>query len=194
MSAWILLTDIVNDMGIAACNPQTCIYEIRKQLMRKQFLEAGRIINTHGVRGGVKIEPWTDSPSDLCSIKTIFIDEKPVKVLSSSTHNGFVIAYFEGYTSLDDAIRLKNKTVFINRNDICLEEGAFFLQDLIGLTALDYESGEQLGTLTDILELPAGNVYLIKGDREILVPANGGFMKDLDIDSGWIKFTLIEGM
>ena len=65
---------------------------------------------------------------------------------------------------------------------------------LIGLTALDYESGEQLGTLTDILELPAGNVYLIKGDREILVPANGGFMKDLDIDSGWIKFTLIEGM
>ncbi len=162
--------------------------------MRKQFLEAGRIINTHGVRGGIKIDPWSDSPADLCKIKTFYIDKNPVKVVTASVHNGFVIATLEGYSSLDDAIRLKNKTIYIDRNDIRLDEGAFFLQDLIGLAAFDIDSGKELGTLVDILELPAGNVYVLKGEREILVPANGGFMKKLDIDGGFIKFSLIEGM
>lgn len=162
--------------------------------MRKQFLEAGKIINTHGVRGDVKIDPWTDSPEFLCKIKTFYINDNPVKVLSSRVHNGFVIAKLDCCESIDDAIKLKNKVFFIDRNDVKLKKGAFFLQDIIGLDAVDFENGEKLGTLADVLELPAGNVYVIKGDREILVPANDEFVKEVNIDGGYIKFRLIEGM
>ena len=162
--------------------------------MRNQFLEAGKIINTHGVRGGIKIEPWTDSPSDLCKIKTFYIDNRPYKVTSSRAHNAFVISALEGVDTVDDAVKLKNKIIFIDRNDMHLKDGAYFLQDLIGLDAVDFKGGEKLGVLTDIMELPAGNVYVITGDREILVPANAEFVKEIDIDGGKIKFSLIEGM
>ena len=162
--------------------------------MRKQFLEAGKIINTHGIRGEVKIDPWTDAPEFFRKIKTLYIDGSPVKIVSARVHKSFVIASLEGVGDMDSALRLKNKLVFINRDDVPLEDGAFFLQDLIGLKALDFETGDEIGTLTDIMENPAGNIYVIKAEREILVPANGPFVKEIDIDGGYIKFTLLEGM
>ena len=161
--------------------------------MRKQFLEAGKILNTHGVRGEVKIQPWTDSPSFLCKIKTLYIDSTPVSVVSARVHNGIVISKLDGYDSIDDSLRLKNKIVFLNRDDVTLEEGSYFLQDLIGLKAISV-TGDDLGVMDDILELPAGNVYVIKGAREILVPANDEFVREVNIDGGYIKFSLIEGM
>ena len=162
--------------------------------MRKQFLEAGKIINTHGIRGEVKIDPWTDAPEFFRKIKTLYIDGSPVKIVSARVHKSFVIASLEGVADMDSALRLKNKLVFINRDDVPLEDGAFFLQDLIGLKALDFETGDEIGTLTDIMENPAGNIYVIKAEREILVPANGPFVKEIDIDGGYIKLTLLEGM
>ena len=162
--------------------------------MIKQFLEAGKILNTHGIRGEVKIEPWADSPSFLCKMKTLYIDGTPYKPSTSRVHNGLVILKFEGISDIDGALKLKNKIVCINRDDVKLEHGAYFLQDLIGLKAVDNDTGAEIGTMSDILELPAGNVYVIRGDREILVPANEEFVREVNIDGGYIKFHLIEGM
>ena len=162
--------------------------------MGSRFLEAGKIVNTHGVRGEVKLQPWADSPGFLASFESLYIDGSPVKVLSARVHKGCVIAALEGVSDIDGAIRLKNKTVFIARDDAVLEEGRHFVADLIGLRAVDAETGGELGLISDMLSLPANDVYVIEGAREILVPAVPEFVEEISITGGYVKFRLIDGM
>ena len=162
--------------------------------MDRKFLEAGIIVNTHGVRGEVRIQPWADSPEFLAGVGRFFIDGTPVKVLSARVHKNFVIAFLEGVSDIDGAIKLKNKTVFIDRNDVHLGNGQFFIADLFGLRVIDAETGEGIGTLADVLCLPANNVYVIRGNSEILVPAVPDFIIETNIDEGFIRVRLIEGM
>jgi len=162
--------------------------------MKTNLLEAGKIVSTHGIRGEVKILPWADSPEFLTEFDYLFIGNSPIKVLSSRAHKGCVIAALEGVVNVDDAIRLKNKIVFINRDEVDLDEDQHFIADLIGLTAIDAETGDNLGTVKDVMSLPSNNVYVIKGEREILVPAVPDFVKEINIEAGTIKLKLIEGM
>jgi len=159
-----------------------------------KFLQAGKIVNTHGVRGEVKIQPWADSPDFLAGFENLFIDGAPVRLLSSRVHKGCLIAALEGVEGIEDAIGLKNKIVYIDREGVTLEEGRHFVADLIGLKAVDAQSDSELGTVADVLSLPSNNVYVIKGPREILVPAVPDFVKEIDISSGIIRIKLIEGM
>jgi 16S rRNA processing protein RimM len=85
--------------------------------MKKQFLEAGKIVNTHGVHGQVKIQPWTSRPDFLCTLQYVYLDGKRVKIFASSVHKDFVIASLEGIGDIDDAIPLKNKILYIDRDD-----------------------------------------------------------------------------
>ena len=162
--------------------------------MKKQYLEAGRIINTHGIRGEVKVDPWTNSPEILAGFKRFFIDEKPVGVLSARVHRNFVILALEGICDIDTAILLKNKTIYIDRDDAPLSDGEYFLQDIIGLKVLDEKSGAEIGTLSEVIDLPSGAVYVVNGEREILIPAVPEFIKHVDIDGGAVTVSLIEGM
>jgi len=162
--------------------------------MDDMLIEAGKIVNTHGLSGEVKIQPWADSPEVLTSLERLYIDGTPIKILSARVHKGCVIAALEGVEDVDSAIGLKNLTVFIDRNDVLLEEGRHFVADLIGLRAINADTDEQLGTVADVLSLPANNVYVIKGEREILIPAVPDFVDKIDISGGYIKLRLIEGM
>lgn len=162
--------------------------------MIKQFLEAGKITSTHGVRGEVRIEPWANTPEFLCGFKTLYIDGTPMIVLSSKVHKSAVITLFEGIDSIDSAVCLKNRIVFIDRKDAGLEVGEHFLSDLIGLAAIDEATGEELGKITEIIPLSPNNVYVINGRREILVPAVPEFVREINVQTGQITFRLIEGM
>jgi len=162
--------------------------------MIKKFLEAGKIVNTHGVRGEVKIQTWTNSPDFLCQFNTLYIDEKPHKINSIKPHKQSLIASLESITDFDGAIRLKNKIIYIDRDEIELSDGTFFIQDLIGLDVLDDGTGQKIGTLKEILDLPKNNVYVIQAESEILVPAVPEFIKEVNIDGGYIKVAIIEGM
>ena len=159
----------------------------------KKYLEAGKIVNTHGIKGEVKIQPWADSAEFLAKIKTFYIDEKPFKLVSGKVHKEFLIAQLEGISDVNEAMVLKNKTVFINRADVKLPKGSFFLQDIIGATVFD-ESGKEIGKLTDVLEMPASNVYVVNGDREILIPAVPEFVLKTDVNAGSVIVRLIDGM
>jgi 16S rRNA processing protein RimM len=163
-------------------------------MSRERFLEAGRIVNTHGVRGEVKIAPWADSPDFLTGFEHFYIDGAPVKVLSARIHKGHVIAALDGVSDVGAAIALKNKVVRIDRDCAGLPEGRHFVADLKGLRVVDAGSGEDIGTLADVLALPAGDVYVIDGTREILVPAIPEFVEEVNVDGGYIKVRLIEGM
>ena len=162
--------------------------------MSDSFLEAGKIINTHGLRGEVRIQPWADSPSFLAGFRHLYIDGVQVEVLSARVHKSYVIALFKGVEDIDSAIRLKNKIVHISKNDVNLEEGRYFVADIVGLRAVDAVTGEELGTVSEVLSLPANNVYVIKGAREILVPAVPDFIIETNMAAGYIKLRLLEGM
>lgn len=163
--------------------------------MKQQFLEAGKIVNTHGIRGEVKIVPWCDTPEFLCGFDTIYLDGNPVNVLHTSIHKGNILARLEGVDDVNAAMRLKEKVVFIDRDQVQLPEGRHFLADLIGLTVIDDDTGEELGMLADVLTPPAHQVYVVRGkDREYMIPAVDEFLRGTNIDEGYIRVHLIEGM
>ena len=162
--------------------------------MRDRFLEAGIIVNTHGIHGEVRIQPWADSPGFLAGFGRYYIDGAARQVISARVHKSFVIAALDGVSDIDGAIRLKNKTVFIDRDDAALDEGRYFIADIVGLCAVDAKTGEGIGTVVEVLSLPANNVYIIRGEREILVPAVPDFIVETNIDEGYAKIRLIEGM
>ena len=161
---------------------------------KKALIEAGRIVNTHGVQGEVKIEVWLDSPQFLKSFKRLTLDSgEERKVLGAKTHKDFVIARLEGVDDVNAAMRLKGKTVSVRREDARLPKGAFFLQDILGARVAE-EDGHEIGTLVDILETPASNVYVVRGEKEHLIPAVPEFVRETDVENGVITVRLIEGM
>lgn len=161
--------------------------------MIKQYLEAGRIVNTHGVRGEVKIEPWADDASFLTRFKRLYVDGKPVRVLSCRVHKTMCIAALEGVTDVNAAMPLKGKILFIDRNDAKLPRGTVFLQDILGAKVVD-EAGTELGILEEILPAPAASVFVVRGEREILIPDVPAFILDKDAENGIVTVRLIEGM
>lgn len=163
--------------------------------MKSEFLETGEIVNTHGVRGEVKVMPWADSPGFLCQFDTLYIDGKAVKVLSSRVHKTAVLCTLEGVDSVEKAMKLKGKVVSLRREQIQLPEGYHFLVDLVGLKAIDAASGEELGTVAEVLTLPAHNVYVVRGKgKEYMIPAVPAFIVETNEDEGFIKVNVIEGM
>ena len=160
---------------------------------KSKFLEAGEIVNTHGVRGEVKILPWTDSAEYLRGFKTLYINETPYAVKSSFVHKGCVIAALEGIEDVNAAMALKGRTVCFARADAHLPEGHFFLADILGARVVT-EDGAEVGELVDIIENPTQNVYVVKGEREHLIPAVPEFIVNTDAESGVVTVRLIEGM
>ena len=162
-------------------------------MKNNELLECGKIVNTHGIRGEVKIVPWADSPEFLCDLPALYIDGKAVKIRNARVHKGNVIALLEGIDDVNAAMLLKEKIVSMSRSDVDLPEGSFYLADIIGLKVID-DSGKELGILDDILSPSLQQVYVIKGEREIMIPAVPEFVLETNVDGGYIKVRLIEGM
>ena len=163
--------------------------------MKHPFLEAGQIVNTHGIQGEVKIVPWCDSPEFLCGFDTLYIDGAPVKVRAARAHKGNVLARLEGVDDVNAAMRLKNKVVSIDRSGVELPDGRHFIADLMGLTVIDDDTGAELGVIADVLTPPAHEVYVVKGgEKSDMIPAVDAFLRGTSVEEGWVRVHLIEGM
>ena len=160
---------------------------------KQQYIEAGKIVNTHGVAGEVKIEVWLDSPQLLRRCGRIFLNGAEKKLLSGKVQKNFLIAKLEGVDDVNAAMGLKGKTVTVDRNDVRLPKGTFFVQDILGASVRD-EQGREIGKLTDVLERPASNIYVVQGEQEHLIPAVPAFILNTDAEAGVITVRLIEGM
>ena len=101
--------------------------------MQKPYLEAGKIVNTHGVRGEVRIQPWEDDAAFLLGFRTFYIDGAPVPVAHSRVHKGMLVVKFQGVDDVNAAMTLKNRVVSIARADVTLPDGQYFQQDLLGI-------------------------------------------------------------
>ena len=165
-------------------------------MKKSQYIEAGQIVNTHGVHGQVKIVSWLDSPVFLKSFRTLYLGEekKPVKVRASRVYKRFVIAALESVEDVNAAMALKNEVVFIDRNDAALPEGSFFFSDLFGARVVS-DAGEELGRLTDVLERPGNNIYVVNSEkREWLIPAVPEFIISTDVENGVVTVRLMDGL
>ena len=160
---------------------------------KEEFIEAGKLVNSHGVAGEAKLEVWLDSPEFMKRFKRLYIDGREYKLLSSRVHKGFLLATLEGVTDVNAVMALKGRTVYVRRADAPLRKGAFFLQDILGAQVLD-ESGAEIGRLEEIFETPASYIYVVRGEREHLIPAVPEFVLSTDPDAGIITVRLIEGM
>ena len=162
-------------------------------MAKEPYLEAGKILNTFGVRGEVKLDPWCDSAEFLKPLKTLYIDGAPRAVASSRVHKGMLIVRFADVEDVNGAMLLKNKIVYFARSDVHLPKGRHFVADLLGAVVVD-EQGAEIGRLTEVLDMPAGQVYVVQGETEHTIPAVPEFILDIDADEKTIRVHLIEGM
>ena len=163
--------------------------------MKQAYIEAGRITSTHGVHGELKIEVWLDTPEELKHYRRIFIDGQERKLLSVRQQNRFVIAKLDQVDDINAAQPFKGKTIYIAREDAPLPPGGYFLQDLLDAKVV-LEDGSPVGVLTEILERPANNVYVVTDPdgREILIPVVPAFIIRADAENGIVTVRLLEGM
>lgn len=163
--------------------------------MKKEFLEAGKIINTFGIRGELKVQPWSDRVDFLKQFKTIYISGQPVRVVSVRVHQQNALLTLEGVTDMDSALPYKNKIIEVRRTDIKNKPGEHFVADLIGLEARDADSGEVFGKVSDVLSYPAQDLYEVKGGgKTYLIPDVPAFVKEINETEGFISFHVLEGM
>lgn len=160
--------------------------------MKNQYLEAGEIVGTHGIRGEVKIMPWCDGPDFLKAFHTFYIEGTPYKVDAARVHKNMLLCKLQGVDDVSIAQTFKNKVVKIDRDSAPVAKGRVFIADLIGLPV--YAEGEEIGTLKDVYSGPANDVYIVKGKREYMIPAVSEFLEDVNPDEGYIKVKLLEGM
>ena len=165
--------------------------------MKKEFLEAGKIVNTHGIRGEVKIMPYTDSPELLAEFDRLFLGKAHTEVVieRSRVFKNTVIAKIEGVDTPEEAEKLRNKLLYMHRDDLELDEDTYFIQDLIGMEVRDADSGQVYGKIADVMQTGANDVYVVKGDdREYLVPAIGDVVVSTDIDADIMTIRPLEGL
>ncbi len=166
--------------------------------MKKEYLECGKIVNAHGVRGLVKVEPWCDSPAVLakqkrvfCLLRDGFYSER--KVISASVMQGLVLMNIEGVDSREDAIALKNRVLYLHRSDIPVKPGAMLVQDMIGLPVINDKDKRLLGHIKSVDDAVRGQMYTIATESgDVLLPAVPEFVKEIDPERG-ITVTPIPG-
>ena len=160
---------------------------------KAEKIDAGKLINTHGIAGEMKTEVWLDSPQYMKTFRRFFIGEKEYAVLSSRVQKGFLYLKLSGVEDLNAAMALKGSVLQIAREDANLPDGAYFLCDIIGARVVD-EQGAEIGILADIEENPAAPIYVVKGEREHLIPGVPEFIRCVDTERGIVTVHLIEGM
>ncbi len=165
--------------------------------MKKQFLETGEIVTTHGIKGEVRVYPWCDSPDFLTGFERIYLKKGDVqlRVQEARVHKNIVIMKLEGYDTVERAVALRGQTVYINRKDVKLEEGEYFVQDLIGMKVIDDATGEEYGTITEVSQTGANDVYTVKnGNMEYLIPAIPQVVIDTDTEREIMRIKPLDGL
>ena len=163
--------------------------------MKLETIKIGRIVNAHGTRGEVRVQPRDADPYFLTEFDTFLLDGKPVTPTACHVHKSLVLKKLPGVDTMDDALKLRDKVLYIRREDAELEEDEFFDDELLGLQVYNAESGDLLGELTAVDPYPAHKIYTVKGKKEYLIPAvKGAFIESIDMDANRMDVHVWEGL
>ena len=160
-----------------------------------QRIEIGQIVNTFGIKGFVKVKPFTDDITRFDKLKNVYIKEKQYVIENVKYHKDMVLLKFKSIDKIEDAETLRNYYLEINREDGNLEEGAYYIVDLLGLEVIT-DTGKLLGKLDDIYNTGSNDIYVVKDElgKQILLPAIKDVIKEIDIENRKITVHLIKGL
>lgn len=167
--------------------------------MIKEYLEAGQIVSTHALKGEVRFDPWCDSLNFLKKFKTLYLDDNgklPICVCSIREQKNVFILKLKGIDSIDDALKMKNKILYIKREDAHIPDGKYFIAELIGCNVYDEDDKNiYYGTITDVSETGANDVWHIKKDScEYLIPAIPDVVKHVDVANNEVIIKPLKGI
>lgn len=166
----------------------------------EELLQVGVITSTHGVRGEVKVFPTTDDAARFKQLKHVLLDTgremKPLEIQGVKFFKQFVILKFKGIDNINDIERYKRCPLLVERKDaVKLKEDEYFIADMIGIQ-VETEDGEVFGTLKDVMETGANDVYVIDTEEhgEVLVPAIKECILDVDVEKRKMTIHLMDGL
>ena len=158
--------------------------------MKLQFIEAGEIVTTHGVKGEMKVLPWVDGPEILCEFDRCRIAGKEYTIESCRIQKSCNLVKLSGIDTMEDAQAMRGKTLELYREDI--DDEIIFAAELIGVEV--FCEGKKLGAITDVLDYPGNSVYVVKGQYEYMIPAVKQFILSTDLEKNEMQVSIIEGM
>ena len=158
--------------------------------MKLQFIDAGEIVTTHGVRGEVKVLTWLDDPGMLCEFDRCRIDGREVIMEQVRVQKTCNLVKLKGIDTMEAAQALRGKTIELYREDI--DDEVIFAAELIGMTV--FSEGQEIGKIKDVLDYPGNSVYVVRGEHEYMIPAVKAFVLDTDMEKNEMQVRLIEGM
>ena len=163
--------------------------------MKLDMIKVGRIVNAHGIKGEVKLNPLGFDPEFLAEFDVLYIGGKRTEVKHARVHKSVVLLTLPGVNDMDAALALKGKSVTIRRDDVEVPEGYYFDEEIEGLTVIDSATGDVIGKVRRVLSYPAHKIYEVKGEREYLIPAVPGvFIESVDLDAAEMRVHLMKGL
>ena len=158
--------------------------------MKLEFIEAGEIVTTHGVKGEVKVMPWVDGPEILCEFDRCRIAGKEYEIESCRVQKTCNLVKLSGVDSMEAAQAMRGKVIELYREDI--DDEVIFAAELIGVDV--YADGDLLGKITEVLDYPGNAVYVVNGEHEYMIPAVKQFILSTDLEANTMQVKIIEGM
>ncbi len=164
--------------------------------MVKEFLECGRLVSVHGLQGGLKCQHWCDSDEVFTGLRHVYLkDGTELKLIRVARQKNILLVMFDGITTVEQASKLVGQVLTARREDIPLPEGGYFINDLMGLSVYDADTGECYGQIDDVQKTGANDVYHVKsGERLRLVPVIPDVVKSVDVQNGRIEIRPLEGL
>lgn len=166
-----------------------CPLYMEVERMKLQFIKAGEIVTTHGVRGEVKVLPWVDSPDVLCEFDRCRIDGKEYS-MTCRIQKTCNLVKLSGVETMEAAQAMRGKVLELYREDI--DDDVIFADELLGVQV--YADGVCIGKITDVLDYPGNSVYVVTGSHEYMIPAVKHFVLSTDLEKNEMQVKLIEGM
>ena len=158
--------------------------------MKLQFVKAGEIVTTHGIRGEVKVFCWLDDPEMLCEFDRCRISGKEYKMEQVRVQKSCNLVKFSGIDTMEAAQAMRGKVVELYREDI--DDEVIFADELVDVEV--YADGEMIGKITEVLDYPGNSVYVVKGTYEYMIPAVSHFILSTDLAANRMEVRLLEGM
>ena len=168
--------------------------------MNSNLLEVGKIVNTHGLRGEVKVVAWMDAPEDFAELTTVYLKTKKetlkLTVRNVKYQKNNLIVKFAEFNDINEVEQYKNHVLYADRDELGeLPEGTYYIVDLIGLEVYT-EAGERIGVISDVFNTGANDIYEVKRDgrKNLLLPVIDDVVLNVDLENKQVKVHLIEGL
>ena len=166
-------------------------------IIMEQFLEIGKIVGTHALKGELRVDPWCDSPQFLCKFKELYLSKGSKKLsVKSRPHKNIAIVKVQGIDTIEEADTLRGKILYMDRNDANLAEGEYFIQDLMGMEVLDVDNGTKYGTLTDVFKTGANDVYQVTDEnkKDYLIPVIDDVVISVNLEENKVLIRPLKGI